>query len=74
MKSQTMNMMPRANNMDLETFCLGANIGIIKLQYDPGRARLSYNPKTILINRCLEARSQSQMVTQDVKCRSHVVA
>jgi len=47
MKSQTMNMMLRVNNMDLETFCLGANIGIIKLQYDPGRARLSYNPKTI---------------------------
>ena len=47
MKSQTMNMMSRANNMDLETFCLGADIGIIKLQYDPGKARLSYNPKTI---------------------------
>lgn len=37
-------MMLQANNMDLETFCLCANIDMIKLQYDLGRAGLSYNP------------------------------
>ena len=46
MKAQQVNMMLRANNMDLETFCLSANIDMIKLQYDLGKAGFSYNPQT----------------------------
>ena len=44
MKSQMVNMMLKANNMDLETFCISANIDMIALQCELGRAAISYNP------------------------------
>lgn len=44
MKSQMVNMMLKANNMDFETFCISANIGMIALQCELGRACISYNP------------------------------
>lgn len=40
MKSQYVNMMPRANNMDLETFCLSAETDMATLLYELGRARI----------------------------------
>lgn len=44
MKSQTVNMMLKAINMGLETFCISANINMIALQCELGRAGISYNP------------------------------
>ena len=44
MKSQYVNMMLKANNMDLETFCTSANINLIALLNDLGRAGISYDP------------------------------
>jgi hypothetical protein len=44
MKSQYVNMMLKANNMDLETFCTSANINMIALLNDLGRAGISYDP------------------------------
>jgi hypothetical protein len=46
MKSQYVNMMLRANRMDLETFCLSAGIDMIALQCELGRAGISYDPAT----------------------------
>ncbi len=43
MKSQYVNMMLRANNMDLETFCLSAGINMIALLNELGRAGISYD-------------------------------
>ena len=43
MKSQYVNMMLKANNMDLETFCTSANINMIALLNDLGRAGISYD-------------------------------
>ena len=44
MKSQYVNMMLRANNMDLETFCISANINMIALITELGRAGIPYDP------------------------------
>ena len=43
MKSQYVNMMLKANNMDLETFCISANINMIALQYELGKAGIRYD-------------------------------
>ena len=43
MKSQYVNMMLKANNMDLETFCLSAGINMIALLNELGRAGISYD-------------------------------
>ena len=45
MKSQYVNMMLKANNMDLETFCVSAGIDMIALQCELGRAGISYDPQ-----------------------------
>ena len=44
MKSQYVNMMLRADNMDLETFCLSAGIDMVTLLYELGHAGISYHP------------------------------
>jgi hypothetical protein len=44
MKSQYVNMMLKANGMDLETFCLSAGIDMIALQCELGRAGILYDP------------------------------
>ena len=44
MKSQYVNMMLKTNNMDLKTFCISANIDMIALLNDLGRAGISYDP------------------------------
>ena len=44
MKSQYVNMMLVTNNMDLKTFCISANIEMIALLNDLGRAGISYDP------------------------------
>ena len=46
MKSQYVNMMLKANNMDLKTFCMSAGIDVIALQCELGRAGISYDPAT----------------------------
>lgn len=46
MKSQQVNMMLKANDMDLETFCLSAGINMISLQRELGRAGISYDSVT----------------------------
>ena len=46
MKSQYVNMMLKANNMDLETFCTSANINMLALVTELGRAGISYDPVT----------------------------
>jgi hypothetical protein len=46
MKSQYVNMMLKANNMDLKTFCISSNIDMISLQYELGKAGIKYNPNT----------------------------
>lgn len=46
MKSQYVNMMLKANGMDLSTFCISANINMIELQYELGRADIVYDPMT----------------------------
>jgi len=46
MKSQYVNMMLKANGMDLSTFCISANINMIELQYELGRAGIVYDPTT----------------------------
>ena len=45
MKSQYVNMMLKANNMDLETFCVSAGIDMIALQCELGWAGISYDPQ-----------------------------
>ena len=44
MKSQYINMMLKANNMDLETLCASAGINMITLLTELGRAGISYDP------------------------------
>ena len=44
MKSQYVNMMLKANGMDLETFCMSTGIDMIALQCELGRAGISYDP------------------------------
>ena len=44
MKSQYVNMMLKANNMDLQTFCNSAGINMIALLNDLGRVGISYDP------------------------------
>ena len=44
MKSQYVNMMLKANNMDLKTFCVSAGINMISLITELGRAGISYDP------------------------------
>ena len=46
MKSQQVNMMLKANDMDLENFCMSAGINKISLQSELGRAGISYDPVT----------------------------
>ena len=46
MKSQQVNMMLKANDMDLENFCMSAGINMISLQSELGRAGISYDPVT----------------------------
>ena len=46
MKSQYVNMMLKANHMDLETFCISANINMVALVTELGRAGISYDPVT----------------------------
>ena len=43
MKSQYVNMMLKANNMDLNTFCMSAGINRIALETELGRAGISYD-------------------------------
>ena len=45
MKSQTVNMLLKVNDMDLETFCISANINMITLLQELGKAGMSYNPQ-----------------------------
>ena len=45
MKSQYVNMMLKANNMDLKTFCISAGINMIALETELGRAGISYDPQ-----------------------------
>ena len=45
MKWQTVNMLLKVNDMDLETFCISANINMITLLQELGRAGLTYNPQ-----------------------------
>lgn len=45
MKAQQVNMMLKANDMDLETFCVSSGTDMIKLQYDLGKAGISYDPE-----------------------------
>ena len=42
-KSQYINMMLKTNNMDLQTFCISANIDMNQLLYDMGRIGISYD-------------------------------
>lgn len=42
-KSQYINMMLKTNNMDLQTFCISANIDMIKLLYEMGKIGISYD-------------------------------
>ena len=44
MKSQYVNMLLKANNMDLKTLCISANINMIALLNELGRAGISYDP------------------------------
>ena len=44
MKSQYVNIMLKANGMDLETFGISAGIDMIALQYELGKAGISYDP------------------------------
>ena len=44
MKSQYVNMMLKANNMDLKALCISANIDMITLLNELGRAGISYDP------------------------------
>ena len=43
MKSQYVNMLLKANNMDLKTLCLSAGINMIELQCEQGRAGIRYD-------------------------------
>ncbi len=43
MKSQYVNMLLKANNMDLESLCISANINMIELQCELGRAGIRYD-------------------------------
>ncbi len=42
-KSQYINMMLKTNNMDLQTFCISANIDMNQLLYEMGRIGISYD-------------------------------
>lgn len=43
MKSQYVNMMLKANNMDLNTFCTSAGINRVKLETELGQAGIAYD-------------------------------
>lgn len=43
MKSQYVNMMLKANNMDLYTFCISAGINAPALEVELGRAGIRYD-------------------------------
>lgn len=43
MKSQYVNMLLKTNNMDLKTLCISANIDMIALLYELGRAGIAYD-------------------------------
>lgn len=44
MKSQYVNMLLKANDMDLKTLCVSAGINMISLITELGRAGISYDP------------------------------
>ena len=44
MKSQYVNMLLKANDMDLKTLCMSAGINMISLITELGRAGISYDP------------------------------
>ena len=44
MKSQYVNMMLKANNMDLHTFCVATGTDMIALKVELGRAGIKYDP------------------------------
>ena len=46
MKSQYVNMMLKANNMDLYTFCVSAEINVTALEAELGRAGIRYDAAT----------------------------
>jgi hypothetical protein len=46
MKSQYVNMMLKANNMDLYTFCVSAGINVTALEAELGRAGIRYDAAT----------------------------
>ena len=43
MKSQYVNMLLKANNMDLKNLCISLNINMVELQYELGRAGIRYD-------------------------------
>ena len=43
MKSQYVNMLLKSNNMDLNTLCVSANIDMISLLDELGRAGIAYD-------------------------------
>lgn len=43
MKSQQVNMLLKANEMDLETLCISANINMVELQYELGKTGYRYD-------------------------------
>lgn len=45
MKSQHVNMMLKANDMDLKTFCLSAGVNMPDLEYELGKAGIYYDPE-----------------------------
>ena len=44
MRSQYVNMLLKANDMDLKTLCVSAGINMISLITELGRAGISYDP------------------------------
>ena len=44
MKSQYVNMLLKSNDMDLNTLCVSANIDMIALLNELGRAGIVYDP------------------------------
>ena len=45
MKSQHVNIMLKANDMDLKTHCLSAGINMPDLEYKSGNAGIYYDPE-----------------------------
>ena len=45
MKSQYVNMMLKANNMDLNTYCVATGTDPIALEAELGRSGIKYDPE-----------------------------